>query len=1686
MVSSTKEQSNPFSTGGGGVVFENKIQAIFTLALLADAPIPGLPHAARATSLKLQAKYEGVNTDDLVVEAVDNAGTTCRLYGQVKHEIKIGSSEDSTFSEVMASAWKDFSGQRFNQETDCIALIVGVLPKNDVNNTLPVLEWARYSSDAAEFILKSQTKGFTSEAKQNRLKMFRDQLNSANDGIALTDHELWSFLKVFYVLSYDVDSKASVVSTFVNALISCYTELPPHAVMARVVEHVQAFNQNGGTITRENLHELSEIFKPTVSTKLAQDTLKLSEQGKYIYEGIRHSIRDVHITRNNEMARLEQLFLEGGVILVSGDRGTGKSALVKYFLNQRLKDCVPFYLRAEDLDKPGLAQVFRSIGLESTIGQIAGHLALITNKVLVIESIERVLELKDASAFQQLLLFIQKSGGWTVIATGRSYSMQQLTFTYLQPSDINFQTISIGGFTAEQISELCEKMPTLAPLFNNPSISTIMHVPFFADLAVRAQANSQNFSDTDSESEFRSRIWNSVIARNDRRGDGMPDRREKTFVEISKKRAKRMVFGVPAKDFDAGALEQLEADDLILRVQNSYVSPSHDVFEDWALDKFIDQEYEEHADSASDFLNAIGSEPAINRGFRLWMLRRLREDAVIVELVGQILSSESIPDYWKDETLSAILHSDTPGEFLDSIKSLATKNNFELFEKLLFILRTTCQHPWEGPSALYLIEELKQLPKTLVLIPFGLGWSACFEFAYNHRQLLPVQILNTVSETLSIWGDGYHLGVWPDEALRESALLALHIIERYKDAYSRDQMRSKLISLVLKLVRVIKYDLEALLERDVFSAEEASRPSYVRSLTKLAFNAENSGFLCQYMPETFIRLARHEWLKVERHQYYNYRRNQEFGLENDDLSPGSSGLKGPFHALLSFHPDKAISFILDLCNWCTNALVESRSPEANETAEWPGLGDESKLSQVTIKLNDGSEILQWVSPQLWKAYRGLSVVPGLLQCALMALENWLIQQAQLQNNDAELKKIFAYLLENSSSGLITGLLASIAVAFPKKVGSEALPILRCEHFYGFEIVRVVKEPTVMGYPRVPFGRELLAEFYIDERKTSNARPWRCRSLENLLLEIQLDPELQPHALVILDDFKKNQTQNSEAIQYMLHRTDTRNMTVVPTEDNNKFELRVEKPLPPELEKKRVAQNAQRAFDQRIFRLKSWSDGVYEKHAPDASLLETYPHALQEAVELLDDISKGVTPTKLGMIAWGAIVTTAAIGLRDHLDLLSEEDLDWIIPKIAENLRYGANDFNGLASAGMGDMGEESACAFVIPKLLELVHEDDLTAVKVLIATCLSHPNDYVRLSAAKGVRHYVWGIDRDFALACSTWLMRLSEIDQACHALIRSGRGGVKGEEAVSLMEAYREELVSAEFSADAVPTVFDIQHAGLLHLILLMQPLASGDEHVKAIVRGVVNYICENSEDDTDSLAGLDAQEAIQRCLAEHILASVSVNFDPVRDWVLQGCRNDPHFMYMVKLFAEVELEKSMSLDAIWGLWRLFIPEMQYAATVDLNQLPRSKRESTIKFLRGMIFLDYPMKAKPSKGELARIKLGAPYLIEFMRQFIMNSSVFESLTKHMRYYPEQFLRQGIHTVAEALRHDPELAFKEDNTYYYLEVAITRFLNVDERGSLSRTQHKDCLAILDCIVKNGSARAYFLREHLVSSRRISK
>ena len=194
MNESSKQISNSASTGGLGTHFENRVQTAFSVLMLAGGFSPCLP-TWPIVKIKLQGKYQNFGTDDLIVYCKDHStGKQAKLIGQIKHSVKI-TEGNSTFAEVIQAAWKDFNNpQVFSAASkDVIALICGPLSATDTNDVRRLLEQARYSEDADDFITRVERVIFTSNGQRKKLDVFRAHLKKANSNVELTKDELWNF-----------------------------------------------------------------------------------------------------------------------------------------------------------------------------------------------------------------------------------------------------------------------------------------------------------------------------------------------------------------------------------------------------------------------------------------------------------------------------------------------------------------------------------------------------------------------------------------------------------------------------------------------------------------------------------------------------------------------------------------------------------------------------------------------------------------------------------------------------------------------------------------------------------------------------------------------------------------------------------------------------------------------------------------------------------------------------------------------------------------------------------------------------------------------------------------------------------------------------------------------------------------------------------------------------------------------------------------------------------------------------------------------------------------------------------------------------------------------------------------------------------------------------------------------------
>src|SRR6266487_30228 len=91
--------------------------------------------------------------------------------------------------------------------------------------------------------------------------------------------------------------------------------------------------------------------------------------------------------------------------------------------------------------------------------------------------------------------------------------------------------------------------------------------------------------------------------------------------------------------------------------------------------------------------------------------------------------------------------------------------------------------------------------------------------------------------------------------------------------------------------------------------------------------------------------------------------------------------------LLYYHPAKALRLIVSVMNYITDAYASSKR------------GKENGVVRIEMHDENGSTVYQSGDAVLWGMYRGLvQSTPYLLQSILMALENWLLELCQIEQD----------------------------------------------------------------------------------------------------------------------------------------------------------------------------------------------------------------------------------------------------------------------------------------------------------------------------------------------------------------------------------------------------------------------------------------------------------------------------------------------------------------------------------------------------------------------------------------------------------------------------------------------------------------------------------------------------------------
>lgn len=280
--STLKQLSNSASTGGLGNHFENLIQTAFTVLMLTDTcPPTKTPYPIY--QIKLQGKYQGFETDDMIIYTEDPLSKKqSKLLCQIKCSIKI-TKENKTFKETLQAAWFDFNKKDFfNKNTDSIVLITGPLAEIDTIHTRRLLNQAKYAEDAQDFNNRIYLGNFTSNQQRQKLDIFKSILKEANENQELSDDELWGFLKSFYILIYDLDEDVSNFRCLFQSLLQLSFEYNSQDLWAKILDCISYYNENSGLITKESIYAAIPNINPYVPTNKKPNILNLNFESNLI------------------------------------------------------------------------------------------------------------------------------------------------------------------------------------------------------------------------------------------------------------------------------------------------------------------------------------------------------------------------------------------------------------------------------------------------------------------------------------------------------------------------------------------------------------------------------------------------------------------------------------------------------------------------------------------------------------------------------------------------------------------------------------------------------------------------------------------------------------------------------------------------------------------------------------------------------------------------------------------------------------------------------------------------------------------------------------------------------------------------------------------------------------------------------------------------------------------------------------------------------------------------------------------------------------------------------------------------------------------------------------------------------------------------------------------------------------
>lgn len=1388
------------------------------------------------------------------------------------------------------------------------------------------------------------------------------------------------------------------------------------------------------------------------------------------------------ITRVSELEELENN--SNQVIIVSGDGGVGKTAIIKKFYS-KIKDDYPFYIfKATEFELRSINELIPNINLNNFIEEHIEHKI----KIAVIDSAEKLLDLKNTDPFKEFVsILIEKD--WKIIITTRKTYLENLNYQFFEIYNVATANISIDRLSLDELSLISESNSFQLP--EDQKLNELLRIPFYLNEYLKYYNDIKKLG----YQEFKKGLWNKNIRKT-------KAEREICFLKLSFEKVNKGEFYITPSLEMVSAADELVRDGILAYESSGYFI-THDIYEEWALEIIIETEFNKKQSNGNFFVK-IGHSLAIRRSFRGWLSEKLLlENAEIKGFIEAVFVDEGIFQYWKDELLVSVMLSEYSKSFFEIFKKELLANDQALLQKVTFLLRIACKDIDDSLVKLLGKKPINIFYLNLILTkPKGEGWGSLIQFAFENLDTIGMENINFIVPIVFEWCDRIKVGA----TTRFSGLIALNYYKwtvEKKVYLSPKSIKDQLIKAIINSASEIKNELI-----DIFS--EISEKKWIRhgdpfyELSIAILTKPDALPLVKVIPLCILELANLFWpLQSEKDKddrfHHSIDIDHYFGLEeNRFYYHPASAYQTPIYWLLSFSFKETIDFIIKFVNKSVRHYAQSGFDGSVEKVQ--------VLGETFIKE-------QYISNCLWNMYRGTGspVSPYLLQSLHMALEKFLLEVAEALDSD-KLEGWLLYLLRNSESASISAIVASIVFAYPKKTFNVAVILFKTKEFIILDTDRFIAEQqakttyslgATMGNP----ATKLFDEERIKTCEEAH-RKWR---LEDLFLYYQTfrnegeseddGKERQKILWEILDSFYQSlqdesgdEKESTKAWRLALARMDRRKMTITAEEGEGSIKIQFKPELEPDLQEY-SNQSLSRSSEQlKYISLNLWAHQKfeandeykkYEKYEADPRI------AFQEMTEILNKLELVVPPDRYELqhsederffiLNRSIPAYVAAVLIENHSEEFSNEELSVCKDVILDLARYSLQ----LNYRYQIDDGVQPAIS-ALPALLKIFPEEiELVKIILLLALFVEYPVgglfstesfSIFAVAAIKKWRENNFDHVHTFLLGYLWLKPKYDTLIRLWHRGHYSSEKNVTIEGYIKENESDLEKFIKNELTSKDITT--NIRNLDLhilrtaFRLILIDVNYTGNEEIAKQII---ATYAKALLSEDRNNRIDFKVKSDFLESYAYFVL---SIDSTKIKSYLSPFLDNFSISENMADLFEEFILaeDKMNTYDKFWIVWKEFKDKI-----IEASKKSGGRYWDRDKVIKSYLFATVSWKEGAEKWRSLKNN-DKRFFKDISENIGAFPSTLHSISRLLNNIGSLYLEDGIIWISDIFQKNENYDIEEieSDTIYYIENFSRKFIFRNrERIKKSKELNDRTIIILDFLIKKGSSVGYMLRESVL-------